>query len=275
MTVPSHLCDLTVKCFQQAEEALQSIIREKYHDLNEETITHLFGCELAFIARKVNREEGWSNALRRDLSSAFGYLVSPQQFGTEFDHLFCDVHFHNHRKEAKTGGDFGLFTSLPLFENSYGMGRSLNIEFRDQALLVQAKLGRWNRSYGKLKVNQVKHLEQNKGFSAMLLYGYNDAAHSVLSQFSWQSCKNQDVKAIDEWLKKSAPPAPNTSAQIVGSLFAGDLGTSDKTIIEKTILAKQRPSFEFRIRWPDGRAPNSTVSAADYIEVKDRLRVRQ
>jgi hypothetical protein len=64
-------------CLKQAEEAPIKIVKEKYHALNEEMITHLFWCELKCVVAAQNEKSAWSIALTQDLKAAFPNLVHP------------------------------------------------------------------------------------------------------------------------------------------------------------------------------------------------------
>ncbi|WP_395742269.1 hypothetical protein [Prosthecobacter sp.] len=270
---PSYLSQVTQKCVSQAENALRAAVSEKYHSLNEEMITHLFWCELVHEAKKFNKAGLWSSALAQDLHSVF-YQVQSHEFERDYHGLFCEVQLHNHAKEAKSGGDFGLFASLPqLHHGYYGSGQTCTIKFVDRALLVQAKLRSKGRRRPTFKDKQAENLSSNAGFSALLLYSYEDKEQKDLSPFIWQSCAGTDTALMNEWLRDMHFPSPANSTEVIDGLYREKLGTANQNLINTVIRSSSRPRIELRLQWPDHSTPEYVVELSDYLEEKEKQRI--
>jgi hypothetical protein len=201
----THLCRLLQNCFEESQLALIDTVKEKYHFLNEEMITHLFWCELKLaVTKRNNGEKNWSNALVLDLVDSFHkpQLEHNPELQAHLGGLFCDVQLHNHTREGITGGDFGIFTSLPVIESVNLSQGECSIPIRDRALLVQAKLGQTGGPFGEFKEHQEDRLLKNKDFSALVLYSYNDKDRTDLNRFAWLSCKGAQKGDMVRWLKK-------------------------------------------------------------------------
>ena len=262
-----HLCGRMQECLKQAEEALIQIVKEKYHALNEEMITHLFWCELKYAAAAHNERGAWSDALVQDLKAAFPDLWA-YDLQRDVGGLFCDVHLHNHQREGKTGGDFGLLTSLPVIEHNpwQWSASEISIPIRDRAVLVQAKLRRTGKTFRKLGKNQKKLLPVHAAYSAVVLYGYDDKNQTSLSHFQWQSCAGMRLEDMEEWLKSGALPERLDSAKMICRLYDKQLGTDDDSIIRNVIATGDRPRFEIELRWPDRPSPDGpTIKLANPV----------
>ena len=266
-----HLCLLMQKCFMEAEQALIEIVKEKFHALNEEMLTHLFWCELKVAVTKRNNEkEAWSHTLVLDLAEFFrmsldGYVDLQQDVGG----LFCEVQLHNHYREGMTGGDFGLFTSLPEIASHWSRTDECRIPIRDRALLVQAKLRQADGKYGGLSCKQKEHLLAGEKFSAFVLYGYNDDDKNELAPFQWQPCKGAKLEDMEGWLKNAKPPDPLKISEMIRRIYNKELGTDDTATIRDRIkgTGDVRPRFEITLTWP--KRPNEPdgilIRLSDYI----------
>ena len=254
-------------CLKQAEEILIKVVEEKYDALNEEMITHLFWCELKYVVTAHNKRGDWSKALAKDLTAAFPSLDA-DDFRQDVGGLFCDVQLHNHQREGETGGDFGLFTSLPVIEYQLCSTNELRIPIRDRAVLVQAKLGQRNESFGELTEKQEEHLPARADYSAFVLYGYDDKDKTTLSPFQWQSCAGTKLEDMKDWLKNGKLPKPLYSSEMIRLLYDKKLGTDDKSIIKTLIAVEERPRFEIKLHWPTRSGPDGlTIKLANSVSV--------
>jgi hypothetical protein len=276
----NHLSNLTQRCVQEAEEALIAVVKEKYHSLNEEMITHLFACELRQTVAKANDQDRWAEAAMKDvlesvnLHHGYDYVVQQSLSG-----LVCDVELHSKKREAKTGGDFGLVVSLPVLESSCHGSGEMSISFEDRGLLVQAKRGDLAGRKGTLTVAQAKSLPDHSNYAALVLYSYNDAAQTELDGFQWQSCKDYDLKAMRSWLRTHTFPEPRSSAQVVSGLYKGTLGTADIGIINAVIASPSRSSLLLRLVFSFKGEPPDAAKVIQLSHLlqheKERVRVYQ
>lgn len=218
-SVMKNLCECMQGCLKQAEEVLIQLVKEKYHALHEEMITHLFWCELKYAATAHNKSGDWSRALAKDLRTAFPNHVHSYDLPRRVGGLFCDVHLHNHKREAKTGGDFGLFTSLPEIEHKAWSTNELHIPIRDRAVLVQAKLRQQGESFGKLTEKQEEHLPTRAEYSAFVLYGYDNEEKTIMPPFQWQSCAGKKLEDMKSWLKGGNFPERLGSSDMIRLLY--------------------------------------------------------
>lgn len=272
---PRHLSHEAQQCFQRAEESLRLAVGQKYHDLNEEMITHLFWCELRLAAKEANSRGVWSHALSQDLSAAFHHQVSSFHFHSIADGLICDVHMHNHHREGITGGDFGLLVSSPRLVDSTHLRQEIKVEFCDTGLLVQAKLKK-SKSYGRLQPSQTQAIASRADLFAFVLYSYDDEHRSQLLPFEWTSCAQTTESEIRDYLRVGRFPATLSSQAVLQEMFEGRLGTSDKSAIKEFIQTEQRkhPVFEFTLRWPRGQGPEKqTVKLSDFVAQKAQQQI--
>ncbi len=277
-----HLCGLMQKCFHEAELALTNVIREKYHALNEEMITHLFWCELK-VAVTARNNGAWSDALVLDLADLFQNTVLVHKDNSKLQErlggLFCEIQLHNHNREGATGGDFGIFTSLPVIEpDNYGPSDECRIPIRDRALLVQAKLRQKNGALGELSENQEKLLPEGEKYSAFVFYDYDDAGKKVMVPFRWQSCKGATLEDMKGWLKNADPPRPLNSFEMISSIYEGQLGTEvPKPIKEKiTNSVDVRPQFEIIFKWlnPPSEPDGLRIRLSELITLPEVIQVK-
>lgn len=260
----THICGLLQKCFEESELALIETVKEKYHALNEEMITHLFWCELRLaVTKRNNGENNWSNALVQDLAASLPFQVPGLEHNHELQEqlggLLCDVQLHNHSREGRTGGDFGIFTSLPVIEIDNISQGVCCIPIRDRALLVQAKLGQKEGPFGKLTKPKEDRLLKNRDFSALVLYSYNDTNKTDLNRFAWLSCKRAQQGDMIRWLKKRVPVETLDSDNMIQQFLDSRLGTDDEKTINGWIANgnDKRPRFQLTINWP--QRPKSDV----------------
>lgn len=267
----SNLSQASARCFRNAEATLRQIILEKYHALNEEMITHLFWCELRNAAHQMNRSDAWSHALCEDIASAFHHRVGSFDFQHDYAGLCCEVQLHNKQREGKTGGDFGLFVSVPRVVSNYS--NSCEIEMMDRALLVQAKLEA-NGKFNKLTPNQVTQFPERRDFMALALYSYDDDPKQRLRPFEWVACAGYELAAVTQDLRHRSFDSTMNSEVIISRLYENRLGTDDRVIIQKHIESHKRPEFRFVLRWPDNRRPEMKVSLRNYHRQTLREQIR-
>lgn len=257
----SNLSQASARCFRNAEATLRQIIQEKYHALNEEMITHLFWCELRSAAHQMNRNDVWSHALCEDIASAFHHRVGSFDFQHDYAGLCCEVQLHNKQREGKTGGDFGLFVSVPRVVSNYH--NSCEIEMMNRALLVQAKLEA-DGKFNELTPNQRKLFPERRDFMALALYAYDDETKQELRPFNWVACAGHELVGITQDLRNRSFESVMSSEGVISRLYVGRIGTADHLIIQQHIKSTERPQFRFVLRWPDDRRPEMKVSLRSY-----------
>lgn len=262
----ANLESCTFRAIESAENALRKIIEERYPSLNEEMITHLFWCELRLAVQRANDRGEWSNAFANDISAAFSYHVESWRIEPKVDGLFCEVQLHNKIKESKSGGDFGLFTTLPAIESSYSTSMALEVTLKDRAVLVQAKLRKDNGNFQGLTESQKRLLPVNDSYSHLLLYEYQDKERKCLQPFLWQSLNEASAATVASWLKKGKMPSAIDNRRLITQLFQRRIGTSDRAIIDQIIQTSDRPQIKMRFYWGHGEPRESTVRLCDFVQ---------
>jgi hypothetical protein len=266
-----HIQAAVIACFEEAHRSLADAIRQKYHSLNEEMITHLFWCELQAAAKLSNQRNQWTEALMKDLQAAYPYHFQVGLHG-EFEGLICEVQLHNHHREGQTGGDFGLFVSQPKLVSAHHASE-IRVEFQDSATLVQAKLKK-GKSFGRFQKGQAKLLAVHNAFSTLALYSYGDESRTELRPFEWKACAGATPAKLRNWLKNSALLTTTATRGFLGQLFSGAVGTDDPEVIRTVIATSNRPRIEFAVRWGDDTPPEGKVIHLNRSHVQEMQKIR-
>ena len=256
LAIPSTLAVIK-NCWEGAEEELRQVVRRKYHDLEEETITTLFHREFRLQLNQASDSNGVSRAFLDDLERAFPQLVGATELGIIAENLFADVSLHPRRIEGRTGADFGFTINRPqvsVVGLEYGCPK-LNASEQQFGLLSQAKMngrsGKWNN----LKKGQQRNLATRMSYLALLLYQYDDNDRKVLAPFHWQVCRDWAMLDLTNWLKSGRFPSRLSSLELIDLLGEGRIGTGDPQLIERYVRPTGKPQFSIVISWPAGKQP--------------------
>ncbi|MEN9284809.1 MAG: hypothetical protein RLZZ179_2302 [Verrucomicrobiota bacterium] len=266
-----HIQAAVIACFEEAHRSLADAISLKYHSLGEEMISHLFWCELQAAAKLSNQRNQWTEALMKDLQAAHPYHFPFGLQGT-FDGLICEVQLHNHHREGRTGGDFGLFVSQPKLVSAHHASE-VRVKFQDSATLVQAKLKK-GKSFGRFQKGQAQLLAIHSAFSTLALYSYGDDARTELRPFEWKACAGADPAKLRNWLKNSASLTTTSTREFLGHLFSGAVGTDDPEVIRTVVATSNRPRIEFAVRWDGDTPPEGKVIQLNRSHQKETQRIQ-
>jgi hypothetical protein len=99
-------------------------------------------------------------------------------------------------------------------------------------------------------------------YSALLLYRYSDqdGARRELNPFAWQLTRESTIQEMQKWLQKDLFPDLWTSPAIFKRLMEGQIGTSDRRLIDEYVAPEGlRDSLVITIRWKDGADPGDRV----------------
>lgn len=254
--IPNTLSLLT-QCWNAAEAELQECIFKFSPKLNEENITSRFHCKLAKQFTQANEKRHFESAFLQDLYSAFPDIETSYTFNQISSGLMATVTLHNIETEKYTGGDFGITITRPQLDLNE---LTLNIGKYKTGLLCQAKLKNSKNRWNKLTENQMKVLNNNLNFSALVLYSYNDPDRRKLSKFQWQQCKEASSTCeVNNWLSTSYFPNPQFSNSSIRDLGYGRIGTDDSAIIKSKISPDGGVCLEIRIDWPDDSCPDQKI----------------
>jgi len=77
------------------------------------------------------------------------------------------------------------------------------------------------------------------------------------------------VYDIQEWLRRGDFPAERDSADVIGALAAGMVGTDDEQVCSTIANPRSSPvqCIEIRVSWPDGRIPPDGVTLRQNVAV--------
>jgi hypothetical protein len=264
--------NVIIKCWEDAEAELRSVIEKKYHDLDEEFITTLFYGELAFMLREASQKKAIERAFQADLRRAFPRLESWGDLKSISANLIADVSLHKREVEKITGGDFGLTLTRP--QLSLHRQSELVISEYQRGLLCQAKLKRRNGKWGKLTKRQKDVFPSRMSYLALLLYSYSDTERHRLNPFNWQICQGKPSDNIENWLREAEFPSVVHSAEVVRRLGNAQIGTDDQGIIKNIIRPHNRPQLNIRIFWRQGKAPPNHLHLHAVRQLKEQLHLR-
>jgi hypothetical protein len=259
LQIPSTL-EVIKKCWENAEGELQTLIKEKHPDLDEEFITRLFYGGFSFLVRRASKKGDISKAFLNDLEQAFPKLGYIGQLDI-FEGLIAEVSLHNKRVEGLTGGDFGLTIIRPQVQmSSCGHGQAvLTKDEYCRGLLCQAKIKRRKGNWGPMNPNQKKVLPDRLSYLGLLLYSYTDKERQQLNEFEWLLCQGASLSDVEGWLKSDKFPDTKSSGEIISLLGNAYIGTNDPEIIKKIIMPKNKPYLSIRIFWPPDKDPGEEI----------------
>ena len=261
LSIP-NVAKLIADCWTNAEEALQQVVRTKYPDRDEETITTLFHGELQVGLNHASDTGQVSSAFLRDLRGTFLTFRESDLYSQVARGLVATVSFHSKEVEKKTGGDLGIVFVRP---DVQWMGHVLwkkNDYQRD--LLCQAKIFRRNSRWNRIQPKQSKVLRGKLDYAALLLYRYSDQGgdRRELAPFAWQLTRGTTIRQINGWLVSDSFPEPQNSNQILHNLASGRIGTDDPNVIGRDIAPPQRPTLVIKVQWKKPDDPGEKI----YIE---------
>lgn len=258
LQIPSTL-EVIKKCWKIAEGKLQTLIKEKHPDLDEEFITRLFYGEFSFSVRRASEKGTISKAFLNDLEQAFPNLGYIGQLDV-FEGLIAEVLLHKKEVEKFTGGDFGLTIIRPIVQMSQSCSGQA-VFTKDEypcGLLCQAKIKRRNGKWGDLR-RQRGVLPDRIKYLVLLLYSYADKERRQLNEFFWQLCQDVTPKEVEIWLKSDKFPNKKDSGEIISLLGNGIIGTDNRAIIQNIIMSKTKPYLSIRIFWPPDKDPGKEI----------------
>lgn len=276
LQIPSTL-EVIKKCWKNAECELQTLIKEKHPDLNEEFITRLFYGEFSFSVRGASKKGDISKAFLNDLEQAFPNLGYIGQLDI-FEGLIAEVSLHKREVEKITGGDFGLTIIRPIVQISqscFGQAEFTKDEY-PCGLLCQAKIRRRNGKWGKLSKRQKDVFPDRIKYLGLLLYSYSDEDRHKLNKFEWQLCQDATLKEVKEWLKSERFPSKKASWEIISLLGNGSIGTDNREIIQNIIVPETKPNLSIRIFWPPDKDPGKEVRISlPQVKQKQNIHIRR
>ena len=240
---------VVIKCWINAETALRDVVKDKYHDLDEECVTTLFYGELGYLLRKASQEKKVERAFRSDLLRAFPQTQFSNALESIATNLVADVTLHKRDTEKLTGGDFGLTLVRPVLSGFGAWSKG------ERGLLCQAKIRRRSGKWGRLTDNQERVLPDQTKYLALLLYSYLDPARQCLNAFKWQLCRDMTIDKVKDCLTRSEFPSPIDSKEVIERLGNSTAGTNDPRKIREIICPQGTPHLELRVFWPDGKVP--------------------
>jgi hypothetical protein len=276
LQIPSTL-EVIKKCWKIAEGKLQTLIKEKHPDLDEEFITRLFYGEFSFSVHRASKKGDISEAFLNDLEQAFFNLGYIGQLDI-FEGLIAEVSLHKREVEKFTGGDFGLTIIRPQVQmSSCGYGQAvLSKDEYCRGLLCQAKIKRRNGKWGKLSKRQKDVFPDRIKYLGLLLYSYLDEERYKLNKFEWQLCQDASLSEVEGWLKSDRFPDTKSSGEIISLLGNACIGTDDPEIIEKNIRPKTKPNLCIRIFWPPDKDPGNEVRISlSQVKQKQNIHIRR
>ena len=246
-----HTLGVVVNCWMKAETALRDVVKEKYHDLDEECVTTLFYGELGSVLREATQKKVVAGAFLRDLRIAFPKTQFPRALESIATNLVAEVSLHKREKEKITGGDFGLTLVRPVLSGFDEWTKA------EQGLLCQAKIKRRDGRWGQIEGNQERVLSDRTRDLALVLYNYSDSARQSLDAFKWQLCRDMTIDEVKGCLTKGKFPSPIDSQQVIERLGNSTAGTKDQKKIREIICPEGTPHLELRIFWPDDKVPRA------------------
>jgi hypothetical protein len=276
LQIPSTL-EVIKKCWKNAEGELQTLIKEKHPDLDEEFITRLFYGEFAFLLREASKKGDISQAFLFDMEQAFPNLGYPGQLDV-FEGLIAEVSLHKKKVEKLTGGDFGLTIIRPQVQISRGSFNQtvLTKDEYMRGLLCQAKIRRRDGKWGDLR-RQRDVLPDRIKYLVLLLYSYADKERRQLNEFFLQLCQGASLSEVEGWLKSDEFPDTKSSGEIISLLGNACIGTDDPEIIEKYIRPKTKPNLNIKIFWPSDKDPGKEIriSLPQQVKQKQNIHIRR
>jgi len=277
LQIPSTL-EVIKKCWKNAEGELQTLIKRKHPDLDEEFITRLFYGEFSFSVRGASKRGDISKAFLNDLEQAFPNLGYIGQLDV-FEGLIAKVSLHKKEVEKFTGGDFGLTIIRPILQMSQSFSGQ-PVFTKDEypcGLLCQAKIKRRNGKWGKLTNKQKDVFPDRMKYLGLLLYSYLDEDRHKLNKFEWQLCQDATPREVEIWLKSDKFPNKKDSGEIISLLGNGSIGTDNREIIQNIIMSKTKPNLSIRIFWPPDKDPGKEIliSLPQQVNQKQYVNIRQ
>lgn len=250
MLIPSTT-KLLQDCWLKAENRLRIDVQRTHYDPDEEPITFLF---MGFLRESLTHASNAGLVCR-----AFGEDL--QQYRHEWDqhaierlvaNLEARAVFHDKDMEKNSGGDLGLSISRPDFSNDHKLGIG-EIPRIQNGILCQAKKtmrSQQKRSFFRsLTDNQKSLYPARRGYLVLLLYRLMGIQQNELRPFEWHLCSSFALEDIKRNLASDAFPQARSSDQILDQLSKGEIGTSDKKIIEQYICPPSRPTLTISIDW--------------------------
>ena len=228
------------KCWEIAEDRIQTSIRKNFPAKNEEFITEYFHGEYAQVLMEASENKLIAKAFLRDLKKSFSEISTDLVLGRLASGIVADVTLHGKATEKFTGGDIGFQIHRPIIAHS---GDFLHIDDYRQGLLLQAKMKRKNRKWGLFTKNQQIILPEKIEYLALLLYEYKDDERRRLEPFRWQLCQNHKFEEIENWLKIGVFPNLLTAKNIIHRVGKGIIGSNDQNIIDKFISPEKNPTL--------------------------------
>jgi hypothetical protein len=270
-----NVSDVIAQCWSSAEVETSEAVRNKYWGPTEEQITFLFSGALRGTVELASRDRKFENAFVADLVAACPALSG--KIADVAGGLMGSVNFHNRYHEGKrSGADIGLLITQPWAER-LGWPEEIRIETQyARALLAQAKLGRLKTmkrnsaqklSWGRLTDRQKLLIPQHAEYYSLLLYCLTGAESRVLGALRWQLCSGYSVSDIQEWLRRGGFPEERNSADVIGALAAGTVGTDDEQFCSMIANPHSPPAqrIEIHVGWPDSRRPPDGLTLRQHV----------
>lgn len=260
--------ELIGNAFIDAEEHVRRDIELSFSGATEEQITTIFQLRLGEEINKISEEKNFESAFQKDIEQAIRWELSGclPSYGIKSniksisDGLVAKISWHQRHIEAKTGGDFGIVIIQPQI-GCYSDKIEIERCGEQRGLLVQAKLKRFkDTNWGKLTSMQEKLLPKRMKYLSILRYKYLDKNNKNLDKFSWSLFNDNNIDNIKSWLKNDRFPTNKCTNDIIVELGLGEIGTSDKDIINKIIEPQETPTMIIRIDWKD-KGPGFNVNA--------------
>ena len=261
---------LVADSWTAAEDGVREKIRVQYRDSDEEFITGLLRGELESSFDRVSRNGSVERAFLADLEASF-VTIPTDSLSAIATGLIATVSFHPRHVEKKTGGDLGIVLAKPDVHESYAGYLEIKSNAK-RGLLCQAKVFGHDSRWGRLTQNQRKTLAGKMTYSALLSYRYSDqdGARRELNPFAWQVTRESTIQEMQKWLRADSFPDLWTSSAIFKRLMEGQIGTSDRRLIDEYVAPEGlRDSLVITIRWRDGADPG------DRVRIKNRATEHQ
>lgn len=242
--------------FKKAEQETKIDISKVPFCADEEQVTTIWGDYLAKVLLEPTQQKSIENAFKEDIMRGIAEHMTSVQYSAKYyiqtlSHgLVAEVSCHERKIERKTGGDLGLLFIQPKI-SFYNREISLVRCKSKQGLLVQAKLKKYDKSYGNLTRNQKEILKDRMGYLSLLRYEYTDIENRKLKNFNWTLCNGRTINEVISWLKENKFPENQTSEYIITNLGLGKIGTNDQEIIDSVIVPDRRQTLIIKIDWKD------------------------